>query len=85
MGLPASSAPAGMLTLHLELHPGLAMPLDQGLLRSQQRAEAARDAEALAAFVAEAKAWWADYVKTNLAFKARPIKVGTAPRPTIMQ
>lgn len=75
VGLPASSAPAGMLTLQLELHPAFSAPLDQALLRSQQRSEAARDAEALAAFVAGAKAWWADYVKANLSFKARPVKV----------
>ncbi|KXZ45045.1 hypothetical protein GPECTOR_59g653 [Gonium pectorale] len=69
-GMPASTAPAGMLTLQLELRPHFSAPLDEALLRSQQRLEHARDADVMAAF-----AWWGDYVSQNLAFKARPIKV----------
>ncbi|KXZ45051.1 hypothetical protein GPECTOR_59g659 [Gonium pectorale] len=68
--MPASTAPAGMLTLQLELRPHFSAPLDEALLRSQQRLEHSRDADVMAAF-----AWWGDYVSQNLAFKARPIKV----------
>ncbi|KAG2443237.1 hypothetical protein HYH02_009310 [Chlamydomonas schloesseri] len=74
-GLPVSAAPAGLLTLQLELRPGFSAPLDEALLRSQQRMEAARDGDVMTAFVAHAKAWWGEYVSQNLAFKSRPIKV----------
>ncbi|KAG2443442.1 hypothetical protein HXX76_001800 [Chlamydomonas incerta] len=74
-GLPVSAAPAGLLTLQLELRPGFSGALDEALLRSQQRMEAARDADVMTAFVAHAKAWWGEYVSQNLAFKSRPIKV----------
>ncbi|KAG2497285.1 hypothetical protein HYH03_004868 [Edaphochlamys debaryana] len=73
--MPASTAPAGVLTLQLELRPGFSRPLDEALLKSQQRLEHSRDADVMAAFVAHAKAWWGEYVAQNLAFKARPIKV----------
>ncbi|GLC75661.1 Centrosomal protein of 76 kDa [Pleodorina starrii] len=73
--MPASTAPAGMLTLQLELRPAFSAALDEALLKSQQRMEHARDADVMAAFVAGAKAWWGEYASQNLAFKARPIKV----------
>ncbi|GLI65761.1 hypothetical protein VaNZ11_009376 [Volvox africanus] len=73
--IPASTAPAGMLMLQLELRPAFSAALDESLLKSQQRMEHARDADVMAAFVANAKAWWGDYVSQNLAFKSRSIKV----------
>lgn len=76
--MPSAAAPAGLLTLQLELRPAFSSALDEALLKSQQRLEAARDADVMAAFVARAKAWWGDYVAPNLAFKARPVKVREA-------
>ncbi len=53
--MPASTAPAGMLTLQLELRPAFSAALDELLLKSQQRMEHARDADVMASFVARAK------------------------------
>ncbi|EFJ50198.1 hypothetical protein VOLCADRAFT_104023 [Volvox carteri f. nagariensis] len=64
--------------LSLELRPAFSAALDEALLKSQQRMEHARDADVMAAFVANAKAWWGDYVSQNLAFKSRPIKLPSA-------
>lgn len=73
-GLP--SVPAGMLVLQLSLVPPLARAcLDEPLLASQQRMESSRDSEAMAAFLARARTWWAEYVALRADFKARPVKV----------
>lgn len=76
--MPASSAPAGMVSLQLELRPQLASALDETLLKSQQRAEHARDADTMTQFVSRAKAWWGEFVQQNLSFRTRPIKVTAA-------
>lgn len=75
VGMPATSAPAGVVNLQLELRPQLAAPLDESLLKSQQRAEHARDADTMTQFVSRAKVWWGEYVQQNLSFKTRPIKL----------
>lgn len=76
LGLPAGAAPAGVVHLQLSLHPPAPTALDEPLLALQQRSEAARDAEASSAFIQAAKGWWASYLRVNMDFRARPVKVG---------
>ena len=75
IGLPASVVPAGVVQLQLELHPPLNTSLDEALLSSQQRTEHARDAQTTAEFVGRAKSWWAEFIRAELGFRARPVKV----------
>jgi centrosomal protein CEP76 len=76
-GLP--SVPAGVLTLQLSLAPSLSACLDEPVLASQQRTEQARDAQAMAQFLAGARAWWAEYVSLRSDFRHRTVKVRKRP------